>query len=322
MKSIWREILMAIFMGMLLPGIVLSFGVEKRKPEQPVNETMPSAIPEETNADLQMNLNLADGSVQKMNMDDYLVGVVLAEMPGDFEVEAQKAQAVAARTFTLKAAVTGGKHGDGSVCSASSCCQAYIAEADYLSKGGTQAVIDRVRSAVAETSGFVLTYEGELIEATYFSCSGGSTEDAAAVWGTDFPYLRATDSPGEENAEHYTDTVTFEAREFADHLGIIPSGAPSEWIGMATYTAGDGINTMYICGKEFKGTELRSLLGLRSTNFTIDVDGNTVVVTTKGFGHRVGMSQYGADAMAVQGYTYDQILAHYYQGTTLQRWEN
>lgn len=317
MKSIWKEILMALVMGMLLPGIVVDFGIRQKMQQEIPETTAPPAVNETVS--IPMHFRQGD-EVTEMNMDAYLVGVLLAEMPAGFETEAFKAQAVVARTYALKASVTGGKHGDGSVCGDSYCCQAYISEQDYLNKGGTQQTIEKISGAVLSTSGQVLTYEGQLIEATYFSCSGGSTEDAVAVWGTDFPYLRATDSPGEENAAHYSDTVSFTLTEFSQKLGISLSG--TGWLGMATYTAGGGVNTIFIGGKEFKGTEIRTLLGLRSTNFEIMPEGQTVAVKTKGFGHRVGMSQYGADAMAVSGNTYEQILAHYYHGTTLQRWEN
>ena len=169
-----------------------------------------------------------------------------------------------------------------------------------------------------DTSGYVLTYQGELIEATYFSCSGGSTEDAVAVWGTDVPYLRATDSPGEENAAHYTDTVTFTPAEFANALSLELTGNPAGWLGKVTYTAGGGVDTMEIGGISFKGTALRKILNLRSTAFTMSAGENGITVTTKGYGHRVGMSQYGADAMAVAGSSFAEILAHYYRGTTLE----
>ena len=322
MKQIWKEILMAILMGMILPGILLNYAVEQRQ-----------EIPKETVAQLElaqpvakvsipMKLRQRDGTVTEMDMDEYLAGVVLAELPASFELEAKKAQAVAARTFTLKASLTGGKHGDGSVCADPACCQAYISPTEYLSKGGTDGGISLAEAAVMDTSGYVLTYDGELIEATYFSCSGGSTEDAVAVWGSDFPYLRATDSPGEEAATHYTDRVTFSGEEFADALGLNLAGSPKSWLGMATYTAGGGINSMFIGGQEFKGTELRSKLGLRSTDMTMTADENGITIVTKGFGHRVGMSQYGADAMALAGSSYEEILAHYYQGTILAKWEN
>lgn len=326
MKTMYKDILTAVLMGLVVPGILLNFGVmlldsgtegetvtEPMQTEEPfVVETAPLR-----SVALPMNLRSADGSVDEMDMDTYLVGVVLAEMPVSFEEEALKAQAVVARTYARKAYETGGKHGDGSVCTQANCCQAYLSESDYLAKGGTKEGLAKVRAAVTATSGYVLTYEGTLIEATYFSCSGGSTEDAAAVWGTDLPYLQAVSSPGEENAAHYTDTVTFTAREFQDALGVSLTGRPSEWFRNVTYTDGGGIATMVIGEKAYKGTELRSLLGLRSTAFSITTDAESITVTTRGFGHRVGMSQYGADAMAVTGSTYAEILAHYYQGTQL-----
>ena len=171
-----------------------------------------------------------------------------------------------------------------------------------------------------ETENLVLSYQGELIEATYFSCSGGSTEDAVAVWGTDVPYLQAVASPGEENAAHYSDTVTFKAEEFASLLGLDLTGAPKSWIGPVSYTEGGGVDTMEIGGVRFKGTTLRSALGLRSTAFSVSCTNDAVTITTRGFGHRVGMSQYGADAMAVNGSTFEEILSYYYQGTELTQW--
>jgi len=184
-----------------------------------------------------------------------------------------------------------------------------------LDMGGSEEALEEARRAVYETSGYVLTYEGELIEATYFSCSGGSTEDAAAVWGTDFSYLRAVDSPGEEGAAHYEDRVSYPKEVLEVKLGVELTG---NWLGEITYTAGGGVDTIVIGGKTFTGKELRALLGLRSTVFTLEERGEEILITTRGFGHRVGLSQYGADAMAVSGKTWQEILAYYYQGTTLE----
>jgi len=125
------------------------------------------------------------------------------------------------------------------------------------------------------------------------------------------------DSPGEENAAHYTDTVQLKVGEFATLLGISPKTTPSTWLGRVTYTDGGGVETMIIDGKKFTGVELRQRLGLRSTAFTVLVVGDTVHISTRGYGHRVGMSQYGAEAMAVNGSNYKEILSHYYPGTTL-----
>lgn len=255
---------------------------------------------------------IEDQAVEEMPLETYLIGVVLGEMPADFELEALKAQAIVARTFTCKR-IQNSKHSSGDICSEYSCCQAYISESEYLAMGGTEAAVEKIRTAVRDTKGEILQYEGDLIEATYFSCSGGKTEDAAAVWGTSVPYLQSVDSPGEEGAAHYTDTVKFSVAEFCNLLGI--SADSYLTVDQITYTEGGGVDRLNINGESFSGTELRQMLGLRSTAFVISVTGRSVTITTKGFGHRVGMSQYGADAMAVRGYDCYGILNHYYPGT-------
>ena len=184
-----------------------------------------------------------------------------------------------------------------------------------MDAGHTQQDLIKISDAVLQTAGKVLTYNGALIEATYYSCSGGRTEDAVAVWGQDIPYLQSVESPGEERASHYIDTVTYDRSELEQVLGQKLSG---NWLGTVTYTRGGGVETIEIGSKVYKGTEIRQLLGLRSTAFVMTAVADTVTVTTKGYGHRVGMSQYGADAMAVSGSTYDSILTHYYPGTELE----
>ena len=189
MRPLWKDILISIFMGMIVPGIMLNFTVmllDSRTQAAAVRETEPlETIPETVS--LPVRLKGTNGTIEEMDMDTYLVGVVLAEMPASFEAEALKAQSVVARTYAYKAYTTGGKHADSSVCNRFSCCQSYTMEEDYLIQGGSREDLEKICRAVQATSGQVLTYGGELIEATYFSCSGGSTEDAAAVWGTDFP---------------------------------------------------------------------------------------------------------------------------------------
>lgn len=321
----WQEIGYAVFMGMVVPWLVVSAAVirmESRAPEAEETELPSGTVTGEASAPLTALVRREDGSVEKWDMDKYLTGVVLGEMPAYFEPEALKAQAVAARTYAAKARMTGGKHGDGSVCMDSQCCQAYQDPGTYVSSGGSPEDVAKIRQAVEDTSGYVLTYGGELIEAVYFSCSGGSTEDAAAVWGTEVPYLQATDSPGEENAAHNADSVTFTADQFQQALGKTLAGTPENWFGGVTYTDGGGVAEMEIGGENYTGVRLRQLLGLRSTAFTVTAEGGSVRIDTRGYGHRVGMSQYGADAMAASGSTFREILSHYYSGTTLEIWEN
>ena len=318
MKWNWKEIGISVVMGFILPGVLLNLATGR----QEAQEADPSASSIPFISESFVSRRTADGSSVRMTMTDYLTGVLLAEMPADFEPEALKAQAVVARTYTQKAQVTGGKHADGSVCTESTCCQGWIDPDTYLRDGGSPEDVEKIRNAVLETAGYVLTYDGTLIEATYFSCSGGATEDAAAVWGRDFPYLRSVDSPGEAQGSHYTDTVSFTPQSFSEALGVTLTGTPDTWFGYTTYTAGGGVNSMIIGGKEYHGTQLRSMLKLRSTAFTVTVREEVIYITTRGYGHRVGMSQYGADAMAVAGSSYSQILAHYYQGAVLTQWEN
>lgn len=312
MKQLCRDILIAVFVGMVLPGIVLNGAVLFLDTQTPEPELLPDV---EKSVSWPVKVRTGE-TVTEMDMDRYIARVVLAEMPASFEPEALKAQSVVARTYAEKASVTGGKHGDGSVCTDSSCCQGYLTEEAHLEKGGSQESVDKISRAVYETSGVVLTYDGELIEATYFSCSGGSTEDAAAVWGTDYPYLQSVSSPGEENAVSYTQRLSFTPEEFQAALGRTLTGTPESWFTITTYTEGGGVRSMSIGGKTYAGTELRSLLGLRSTAFSVDVSASQITITTRGYGHRVGMSQYGADAMAVAGSSYEEILAHYYPGTS------
>ena len=322
MKQLLKNMCFSLIMGALVPYLFLSFGVlllnRYRQQNAPETVLQTESTPVST-VTLPVLLRDRENHVCETDMDTYLLGVLLAEMPASFEMEALKAQSCVARTYARKAYVTGGKHGDGSVCMEASCCQGYTSEEDYLTSGGTAESVANIQSAVRSTSGYVLTYGGELIEATYFSCSGGRTEDAVAVWGTDFPYLQAVDSPGEEQASHYTDTEYFPASEFAQALELPLTGDPASWLGAVTYTEGGGVHTMTIGGRTFSGVQIRNMLSLRSTAFSMSADDSGIFVTTRGYGHRVGMSQYGADAMALEGSQWREILEHYYTGAEITR---
>lgn len=327
MRESGKILIGVMVLGIAIPSLLFSWVPDKNESFQERPITSVTAAPEAETADgdaepILLSVLSSSGAVAKIELDEYLTGVVLREMPADFEYEALKAQAVVARTYTLRRHQKGSKHDQADICTDSSCCQGYRDSEEYLSAGGTQADVEKISKAVKDTKDLVLTYDGELIEATYFSCSGGQTEDAKAVWGSDVPYLQSIESPGEEHAAHYTDTVTFSKENFLRLLGCNAPASSADWIGPITYTEGGGIDTIRICGVTYSGTQLRQRLGLRSTAFVITVLGNTVTVTTKGFGHRVGMSQYGADAMAVQGSSFSEILTHYYQGVTLTQYKS
>ncbi len=313
------EVMFALMLGVVFPFLLFAF-LHNHAPDIPQDEQRTEVSTHETANRNVISISVLqeNGETVMMDLNDYLVAVLLREMPANFELEALKAQAVVARTYTLRRHLSSNpKHTDAAVCTDSGCCQGYYAIEAYLQGGGNMEAVEKMKDAVSATIGEVLMYDDKLIEATYFSCSGGMTEDAAAVWGEEIPYLTAISSPGEENAAHYTDTVTFTLSECAKRLGVSQPDKGQQWVQSITYTPGGGVDQIQICGKIFDGTAVRQKLGLRSTVFVISVVGDTVTITTKGFGHRVGMSQYGADAMAVQGNTYRQILAHYYQGTNL-----
>ena len=294
-----RGWIFAMTLGVILPGVLL-----RVLPAQQEEITQEPPAPKQQ----MVQVFMEDGSVSTVELETYVMGVVAAEMPESFEIEAMKAQAVLARTYALKRMQAGDKHPEGFLCAKSSCCQAYNPET----------LTDRVKSAVEETSGMILTYENQLIEATYYSCSGGLTEDAAAVWGQDVPYLRSVESPGEEHASHYVTTTKLSVEEFYDLLG---ADATQGFQSDITYTDGGGVASVRIGGKTFTGVQLRQLLGLKSTAIRMSMVGDQVIITTKGYGHRVGMSQYGADAMAATGSDFKKILSHYYPGTVLDTYE-
>ena len=311
MKKISVVLLISYLLCMVLPAflIKLFYNEQKAINEIPDNQSVIHSVC--------IDVLMPDGSINEMVLDEYLTGVLLAEMPMSFHEEALKAQAVAARTYTLRSAKVKSKHENADVCTNPSCCQAYLSMTEYAEMGGTKENINKAQNAVSSTVDEVITYQGELIEAAYFSCSGGRTEDAIAVWGTDVPYLQAVDSPGEEQATYFINTVTFTTAEFCNMLGLDHNNRIT--IESITYTNGGSVGTIVISGKQFTGMQLRGKLGLKSTAFSITALGSTVTITTRGFGHRVGMSQYGADAMAEAGYDYQQILTYYYSGTEVSQ---
>ena len=317
MKSYIKAFCFSLVLVWVIPSFVLSFYTYDDVLQ--IEQTEPFQETEAKNVEVGYVRFYSDDGVQILSWENYLTGVLLSEIPGFFHAEAKKAQAVVARTYATKIMDLGYKHPEGSVCGDPNCCQGYLSVARYMDLFSDISVVNDARDAVKATAGEVVTYNGNLIDATYFSCSGGRTEDAVAVWGTDIPYLQTVESPGEEEAAVYTDLVEFTPEEFMARLGVSLPGAPSGWFGSVQYTQGGGVKTILICGQEYEGTDLRMQLGLRSTAFTIEVRDSRIYISTRGFGHRVGMSQYGADAMGRAGADYQEIIAYYYQGVHVER---
>jgi len=247
----------------------------------------------------------SEGTVE-ISLQDYLVGVLQGELPVDFPIETMKAQAIAARTVALKK-----RNAGKGLCDDPNCCQAFVQMFP---------VSEQVVNAVTETDGQVLVYENELIEAVYFSCSGGMTEAAVDVWGNEVAYLQALASPGEESAPRYEESVTIPKKVFLQKLETLAQGIEANPnIGDPVRTEGGGVKNIVIGGVAFTGTQLRELFNLRSTSFEIEMNDFGVRIHCRGFGHRVGLSQYGAKAMAENGADYRQILSYYYPGTEIKK---
>lgn len=316
MNGKWMPLCLAIILVIGFPRLLYGLKDITGNDNDITSESQTEQTDKSLSAAIQV---LTEEGAVTMELEDYLLGVLLCEIPGDFHVEAQKAQAVVARTYAMQTVLYKDKHRDNAICTNPECCQGYLDPTQYIASGGKEERIAIAKSAVSQTKAQVLTYEDLLIDATYFSCSGGQTEDALAVWGEDIPYLQSVSSPGEENAAHFRDSVEFSRQEFQNKLGQKLYGSPDSWFGRTEYTNGGGVKNIFIGGRQYTGTKLRSILGLRSTAFTIDTSNDTIIITTKGFGHRVGMSQYGAQAMALAGKEYEDILTHYYPGTVIDK---
>ncbi len=310
----------ALFLAFLTPAVLL----EPVEPDSVDPKIL--LVENEPQAAAEPNVRLQTGQIVKeLPLDTYLTGVLISEMPMSFSLEALKAQAIAARTFAMRQ-IQGGKHSGFDLCDQSSCCQAWTGEEGVLRKLGDSwcDYWDKAAAAVAETSGQVLTYKGELIDAVYFSCSGGATEDAVAVWGGQVPYLQSVESPGEEEAAKYHTTVSYTRDDFCRIIkqaqpAVLLDSNEKNWIKSVSRTKGGGVAEINIGGCSFTGTEIRSLFDLNSTFFTLETGADSVVFSVYGYGHRVGMSQYGANAMANEGYSCQEILSHYYQGAEIRK---
>lgn len=316
--SLISGLLCLVFLLLPLPRAAGAEATEPASaPIAPVSEAAAEAVqPEDRlppfDAATSITLRTADGMVS-LPLDEYLTGVLLAEMPADFPAAALQAQAIAARTFTLQK-INMHKHPDADICADSACCQG------WLDPEGADCTA--LREAVQTTDGLVVTYDGALIDATFFSCDGGRTESALAVWGSDVAYLQAVESPESEDSGRYAEEKRFSEQELLELLRsaqpeLTPGDAP--WFRNLCYTDGGGLASATVGGVMFRGTELRKLLGLRSTDMEISQAAGYITVSTQGFGHRVGLSQYGAKAMAEEGADFAEILTHYYQGTALRR---
>ena len=257
-------------------------------------------------------------------LEEYLVGVVAAEMPASFHVEALKAQAVAARTYTLSR-LKGGCTSGCDLCSNSGCCQAYDTDAACKKKWGASYTqnMKKICDAVQETNSEAIYYDGELIEALYHAASGGQTEDSENVFASARPYLRSVESENEVGSSHLADEERFTRKAFVKAINAawpkakLKTGSLADQVEITERFESGRVKAIKLGGVTVTGREFRGALELRSAWFTIEFTSGEVIIDTRGYGHGVGMSQAGANGMAQDGATYREILLHYYTNTTI-----
>lgn len=268
------------------------------------------------------------GQIEEIEMDKYLYGVVSSEMPASFEIEALKAQAIVARTYTVyKIKNNSKKHGDADICDNSSCCQAWISKEDRMEKWSEETKEEywnKIVNAVDSTKGQIITYDGEPINAFFHSNSGGNTEVPLNVWGgSGYPYLQVVTTAGEDAYSQYNSEVELTKSEViekikAKHNELEIDFSKEDAIQILEYTESGRIKTIKFGNVNLSGVEARTIFGLRSANFTVQqIDGEKIKFTVIGYGHGVGMSQTGADALAKQGSNYEDIIKHFYVGVEI-----
>lgn len=294
---------------------------ERKQAQEPAVELLP---PGEVDSSYSLRV-LLDGETVSMSMGEYLCGVVRAEMPASFHQQALCAQAVAARTYTLYKMASGGNHGDAAdICGDHTCCQAYLDKDSAAANWGGDAenYEAKVQNAVSLTDGQTILYGGDPILAVFHSSSAGLTKRSGEVWASDLPYLQSVPSPEGEGVPNYYSRVEFTRQEFQElFLAVHPeadlSGDISGWITDLKVTEGTNVDTVSVGGVTIRGPELRSILSLRSATFDTAVEDGKLVFFVTGYGHGVGMSQYGAEQMAQEGLQWREIVTHYYTGVTV-----
>lgn len=271
-----------------------------------------------------------ENKVEEMDLEEYIIGVVASEMPADFDEEALKAQAIAARTFYMNRRNNNckdAKNKGAEICNTTN-CQVYMNKQktmDKWSKSKAEAYWNKIKKAVTDTKGKILTYENVLIEyPQFFAVSSGKTEDAEDIFSMAVPYLKSQVSEGEEVAPKYKTSMEISTDKFIStieskytNVNIKKNNLESE-INIESYNESGSVKEIRIDNQKIKGTEFREMFGLNSTNFKIDFNERNIKINCTGYGHGVGMSQWGANIMAKNGYSYDEILKHYYSGVEIQ----
>ena len=331
MKKILLYILSFIILFFILP-IIFTITPKAETEEvvsniENVTQEQPEQEAETTTYDYQKYKTIklfhsGSGQIEELPIDEYLYGVVSSEMPANYEAEALKAQAIVARTYTIYQIMNNsGKHPGADICDNSSCCQAWISKDERLSKWTPEEAEsnwNKIVDAVNSTSGKIITYQNKPINAFFHSNSGGKTESSLNIWGgIDYPYLKSVETAGEEGYTQYSSEAKFTKEELLNKLKEKYEDCEIDYsqencIQILEYTTSGRVKTIKFGNKEIAGTEARTILGLRSTNFTFTISGDEIIFSVIGYGHGVGMSQTGADALAKSGSNCEEIIKHFY----------
>ncbi len=318
----WKPIIFTISLiaavTIMIPTILVApFKEEEVEAEQQVLKEPKKQV--EKKAELQTTIQVyrhSQKKVETIDLEDYVAGVVAAEMPANFELEALKAQALTARTFIVKALTAKTKKDipEGADITDTVNDQVYMNTKELKVSWGNkyQTNMTRIKEAVSATKGQLLTYNKELITPSFFSTSNGYTENSEDYWPNALPYLRSVKSPWDEKSPKYLSETTISLSEF-EHLLNVKIDSNEDVGKIIQRTDGNRIGEIEIGGKRMTGKKVRELLGLKSSDFSWYKKGDQVIITTKGYGHGVGMSQYGANGMAESGKSYKDIIAYYYK---------
>lgn len=325
MRKVFMLILCIIILIFLIPVIFTTKRIEKvsSKVEEKEIEVIDYDYSKYKTIKL---LHKDTNKVEEVNLDKYIVNVVSAEMPVTYDLEALKAQAIVARTYTIYKITTSKKHSAADICDKSTCCQAWISKEDRFKRWDEDKRIsnwNKIMQAVNDTAGKIITYEGEPINAFFHSNSGGKTEVPFYVWGgTGYPYLQVVETSGEENYSQYSSEAKFTKEEFVEkikkeHEDFKMDFKEENCIEIIKRDESNRVVTVKIGNLNLSGVETRTLLGLRSANFKIEISEKEILFKVIGYGHGVGMSQTGADALAKQGKNYEDIIKHFYTGVEI-----
>ena len=302
-----KKLLLFTLIILFIPFIIVTLLIKEE-----IKKDIKYKLNEKTN----IKIKREDESIIEVPFEEYIVGVVAAEMPANFELEALKAQAVAARSYVIDK-IEKNKDLDYDILD-TKMNQVYIDDNQMREKWKNKydEYLNKVKQAVNETKGEYLTYQNKVIQAFFFSTSNGKTENSKDVFSEDLPYLRSVDSSWDDISPVFNDTETFTKDEFCFNLGIECSKIN---IKILERNETGSVKTISVNDKVFKGTDFRTKLKIRSTYFDIKQENDKIIISTTGYGHGVGMSQYGAQALSLKGKKYDEILKYYYQGVEISK---